>query len=156
MKIKMASLAVALAVVGLVGFGAHAASAQSAPYATPDGPYVSLIGRPLLLTALATTEIESYRWDFGDGSFASGPVVSKAYFTPGIYTVSLTVTTTGGQTSTVATPARIYAFRTTVVPYPCAVTTTATLPEAGPSDIPVIVTRCLYGVPVDQIEIPAP
>jgi len=35
--------------------------------------------------------IVSYTWDFGDGSFGSGPYPSHTYSSPGTYTVKLTV-----------------------------------------------------------------
>jgi Tol biopolymer transport system component/alpha-tubulin suppressor-like RCC1 family protein/lysophospholipase L1-like esterase/chitodextrinase len=40
--------------------------------------------------------IASYSWDFGDGSTASGAVVSHAYTRPGTYQAHLTVTDSGG------------------------------------------------------------
>jgi len=42
--------------------------------------------------------IVSYEWNFGDGSTASGPVVSHVYETAGKYTVTLTVTDEAGAT----------------------------------------------------------
>ena len=42
--------------------------------------------------------IVSYEWDFGDGSTGSGVTTSHTYNSTGIYTVSLTLTNTGGKT----------------------------------------------------------
>jgi hypothetical protein len=41
-----------------------------------------------------------YRWSFGDGSTATGPSVAHSYATGGTYTVTLTVTDRGGNSST--------------------------------------------------------
>src|SRR5579883_821528 len=43
----------------------------------------------------------SYRWDFGDGSGASGRQVSHTYASAGTYTLSLTVTSPAGKTRTI-------------------------------------------------------
>jgi PKD repeat protein len=47
-----------------------------------------------------TGEIELYQWDFGDGGTASGATVEHAYATPWRYTVTLTVTDSGGAVGT--------------------------------------------------------
>ncbi|WP_161569337.1 PKD domain-containing protein [Halapricum salinum] len=44
--------------------------------------------------------IDSYQWNFGDGSAASGVTASQAYDQPGTYTVTLTVTDGAGNTDT--------------------------------------------------------
>lgn len=43
-----------------------------------------------------TGEIKLYQWDFGDGATASGKTVTHTYATPWRYTVTLTVTDSGG------------------------------------------------------------
>jgi len=43
-----------------------------------------------------------YAWDFGDGTKAKGASVSHTFAKPGTYTVSLTATDRGGNTSTVS------------------------------------------------------
>ena len=52
-------------------------------------------------TAVAPRTIVKYSWQFGTGSSGSGMVVKKTYDTPGIYTVSLTVTDDADNTSTI-------------------------------------------------------
>lgn len=42
-----------------------------------------------------STQIDSYDWDFGDGSTGSGAMVSHTFNTPGNYTVTLTITSEG-------------------------------------------------------------
>ncbi len=42
----------------------------------------------------------TYQWDFGDGNFASGINVQHTFSTPGIYTVTLTVSDGNGGTAT--------------------------------------------------------
>lgn len=156
MQTKFLALVAAAVALGAAAFGSVAASAQATTYATPGGPYASVIGRTLVLTAVASNaEITSYRWDFGDGSFADGREVAKTYFTPGVYTVSLTVTTAAGQTSTATTTARIVGYPTPVVPHPCAVTRSVSFPANASvaAEVSVTVTRCLYGVPVDEVPV---
>lgn len=42
--------------------------------------------------------VVSYSWDFGDGSTGTGPTPSHTYWSPGFYTVTLTVTDNSGYT----------------------------------------------------------
>jgi len=57
-------------------------------------------GVPLTLDATASRpgvgDIVTYHWDFGDGTTASGAIVTKTYTQPWTYTVTLTVTDSGG------------------------------------------------------------
>ncbi|MEQ9106288.1 MAG: PKD domain-containing protein [Limnobacter sp.] len=60
---------------------------------------------PLVInfSALASTDPEgsalSYHWDFGDGTNATGPTITKTYQSAGNYTASVRVTDTGGLSS---------------------------------------------------------
>jgi hypothetical protein len=51
--------------------------------------------------------IQSYDWDFGDGSTASGPIVVHTYEQPGEYTVILTVTDNAGMNTSYSQVVRI-------------------------------------------------
>jgi len=44
--------------------------------------------------------VESYEWDFGDGSTATGDIVEHEYGSAGTYTATLTVTSDSGETAT--------------------------------------------------------
>jgi len=46
--------------------------------------------------SFASDGVASYRWDFGDGTMAEGPIEQHTYAQVGRYPVSLTVTDTGG------------------------------------------------------------
>lgn len=49
-------------------------------------------------TGCDDVKIQSYQWSFGDGSTGSGSAPGHMYPASGLYTVTLTVTDTGGQT----------------------------------------------------------
>ena len=44
--------------------------------------------------------ISSYSWDFGDGTFAQGPITSHSYGLPRAYVVVLTITDDAGKKGT--------------------------------------------------------
>ncbi|MBB6647163.1 PQQ-binding-like beta-propeller repeat protein [Halobellus sp. MBLA0160] len=79
---------------------------EEAEDGTPD-PVFNLSPQPAnaseQLTFDATVSgddtIESYEWDLGDGTTASGGVVNHTYESPGNYTVNLTVTDASGRTN---------------------------------------------------------
>ena len=74
---------------------------------------------PVQFMSTSTGPIDSYLWDFGDGSTSSLPSPSHTYTTAGSYTVSLTVSGPGGSDTEicqgcidVADPAPVASFNT--------------------------------------------
>lgn len=70
---------------------------------SPSNPTV---GTAVNFNASASTvapgrTIVSYSWDFGDGTFGSGAITSKAYGSAGSYNVTLVIRDNQGQTATV-------------------------------------------------------
>lgn len=65
------------------------------PVASPGGPYVGLTGQNIALNGWDSYSYEGwitdYYWDFGDGTWGSGPNPSHQYNADGVYTVWLTV-----------------------------------------------------------------
>jgi PKD domain len=81
-------------------------------------PSTVAVGAALRLTASATdllTGPASIRWDFGDGSQATGNTVSHAYGSPGVHTITVTATDTAGNS---VTQTRRVVVRATDVPPP--------------------------------------
>jgi len=84
--------------------------------------------------ASSNGDIALYKWDFGDGSTATGSITSHSYTTAGTYTAKLTVTNAAGQTSTTTTS--VTATAPEVQPFPpTAVITSST--AAGPAPLVV-------------------
>jgi hypothetical protein len=81
------------------------------PLGKVDGPYASLEGDTVTMSAAGSIDTDgtvvSYSWSFGDGSSASGPLVTHAYLQDGVYTISLLVTDTDGLTDLVTTTATV-------------------------------------------------
>ncbi len=83
----------------------------TASYKTSNLTPVPATGSPMTFTSTSTPangqSITSLAWDFGDGVTTTvGPtvtVVSHSYASPGAYTVTLTVTQTGGLTAVYST-----------------------------------------------------
>jgi PKD repeat protein len=79
---------------------------------TLSGPFTGTAGQPVTFAAQIDTSglppgtAVMVRWDFGDGASATGQSVTHTYATPGTYTVTLTVSAPGQQ-STVGTTAVI-------------------------------------------------
>ena len=75
--------------------------ANAAPVAEAGPDREVLVGERLVLDGGDSRdpdgEILTYRWDFGDGREAVGPSPSHAYWTPGDYTLRLTVTDDSGR-----------------------------------------------------------
>ncbi len=73
---------------------------------------------PLSVAFDGTTSIDydgtvvGYRWDFGDGETGSGSVVTHRYATPGVYSVTLTVTDDDGATHSVTQSDLVQVHRT--------------------------------------------
>ena len=72
----------------------------------PSGPATSVDKLTVSFDGTGSTDsdgtITSYQWNFGDGTTASGATASHAY-TPGQWTVTLTVTDNSGATNTAST-----------------------------------------------------
>ncbi len=76
------------------------------PVANAGGPYTIEQGMLLALNSTASHDdygIETYHWDFGDGSTGTSANPRHFWDTPGQYTVSLTVTDRVGQSDTATT-----------------------------------------------------
>lgn len=89
--------------------GMFAAGVADVGAATPAQPPTasftsSVSGLTASLDASGSTDpdgtVDSYAWDFGDGSTGTGATTSHAYTDPGTYTVTLTVTDNSGRTGT--------------------------------------------------------
>jgi PKD repeat protein len=82
------------------------------PVADAGGPYTGEPGLPVAFDGSGSSDsgsgtIESYDWDFGDGSTGSGVTVDHTYASEGIYNVTLTVTDNGGKVDSDGTTATI-------------------------------------------------
>jgi len=86
-------------------------SALVPPVADANGPYSGTVDDPVQFDGSGSSDadgtIDSYAWDFGDGSTGTGVNPTHAYSTTGTFSVSLTVTDNDGLTSTDNTTATI-------------------------------------------------
>ncbi len=73
----------------------------TAPQALPGGPYVTLLGEATVFDGSAShgasSPVQSYTWDFGDGSSGTGVRPSHTYAAPGNYVVKLTIVDNKGK-----------------------------------------------------------
>ncbi len=89
----------AAGITGSVTFEATGELWNIPPYAIVDAPRGGIVGEELYFDGSSSFdldgEIVSYEWSFGDGtpfeSVGSDMIASHAYYTPGIYIVTLTV-----------------------------------------------------------------
>jgi PKD repeat protein len=76
-------------------------STLAALVAEAGGPYYGTAGQPITFDGRSSQgAITSYTWDFGDGTSASGAIVSHVYASPGTYTARLTVRDSYGHIAT--------------------------------------------------------
>jgi PKD repeat protein len=69
------------------------------PVADAGAPYNGEVGAPIRFDGSGSSgEIDSYRWDFGDGRFANGGKPTHTYDAAGYYAVTLSVTDESGLT----------------------------------------------------------
>ncbi|MFH1286174.1 MAG: lamin tail domain-containing protein [Candidatus Magasanikbacteria bacterium] len=77
---------------------------SAAPVVAIDARSEGIIDEPLIFDASDTTDPEGrdleFIWNFGDNREAKGNVVKHAFYTEGIFTVSLSVKNSNGDTST--------------------------------------------------------
>ncbi|HEX8919947.1 MAG TPA: LamG-like jellyroll fold domain-containing protein [Pyrinomonadaceae bacterium] len=92
---------------------AYESIANQLPVAQPSGPYAASAGATIGFYGGNSSDpdgnIASYSWNFGDGTFGSGPNPTHAYAAAGTYTVTLTVVDSAGDTASAQTTANITA-----------------------------------------------
>lgn len=77
------------------------------PVAAFDEPDPTCIGNTIAFSDNSTGTISSYSWNFGDGQFGVGANVSHTYTTLGTFTVTLTVVSDNGCSSSATGEAQI-------------------------------------------------
>lgn len=90
--------------VGLLSFSCSSSKSDSTAAPPGGGPVADFTGSPrtgdpsltVNFTSTSTGTISSYSWDFGDSSYSTDTNPSHTYTTDGLYTVSLTVSGSGG------------------------------------------------------------
>ena len=84
--------------------------------------------------ASSTGSIASYKWDFGDGSTATGATATHSYSAAGIYTAQLTITDAAGLTSTASATVNVSAATVAATP-PTAVVSSSAAAGAAPLSV---------------------
>jgi PKD repeat protein len=81
------------------------------PICNANGPYTGAPGVPIQFDGSGSSDpdgtVDSYSWDFGDGTIETGATPSHAYVSAGTFTVTLTVADNLGATSTCETTATV-------------------------------------------------
>jgi len=100
-------------------------------------------------------ELVKYEWDFGDGTKASGRIVTHAYATAGRYTVTLTVTDSEGLSSTTNKPRPPLPEFITVIEVPAIATREISTPVAFPGStfrirVEIQMLADVYGLGLDE------
>jgi RHS repeat-associated protein len=83
-----------------------------APIANPGGPYTGNVGVPIQFAGSGSDpdgDDLTFNWNFGDGGTASGATPTHTYATPGVFTVTLTVTDSLGASAISQTTALVSA-----------------------------------------------
>jgi len=79
---------------------------NAAPVAEAGPDQTASVGTPVSFDGTKSADpdgnLVSYRWDFGDGRSADGPMPTHAYWKPGTYEVTLDVADNSGDTEAVA------------------------------------------------------
>jgi len=95
-------------------FTLHVAATNSPPVANASGPYIGVIGVPVVFNGTGSSDPDAgqtitFAWNFGDGSLGTGATPSHTYAAAGTYFVNLTVTDNGSPvlSKTVTTGATI-------------------------------------------------
>lgn len=87
----------------VVTIGAGGGGGNQLPQAEANGPYSGAVGASISFSSAGSFDpdgtIQSYAWDFGDGTSGTGAAPTHTYASAGTFTVSLTVTDDSGATA---------------------------------------------------------
>lgn len=90
------------------------------PIACQDGPYNGFILQDITFNGSGSYDLDgtiiNYSWDFGDGTTANDSIATHAYYSSGIYTVTLSVTDDQGRKGTNQTRVTIIPFSQHMIP----------------------------------------